>query len=63
MEAGCHPLGDDGIRDATHMDTQSPRPQVPSRLIGTLGPVELERFLAVAPWRRADVWGSDSAAL
>jgi hypothetical protein len=22
MEAGCHPLGGDGIRDATQMDTQ-----------------------------------------
>lgn len=28
-----------------------PRPQVPSRLIGTLGPVELERLLAVASRR------------
>jgi integrase/recombinase XerD len=28
-----------------------PRPQVPSRLIGTLGPVELERLLALASRR------------
>jgi site-specific recombinase XerD len=28
-----------------------PRPQVPSRLIGTLGPIELERLLAIASRR------------